>query len=68
MEDFELFLVYETWWSQGAEGTLGEPKNIGMAKTVYERDNCVADDHRLNYNNYNYTETRLYALVVYPLI
>ena len=30
-----------TWWSQGAGCTLEKPENIGMAKTVYDRDDCI---------------------------
>ena len=44
MKEFELFLVNATSWSQGAEGTLGG-ENIMMAKTIYERDDCVTDLH-----------------------
>ena len=36
MKDFELLLVYATVWSQGGEGTLGEPEDIRVAKTVWD--------------------------------
>ena len=42
VKEFELFLVYATSWTQGAEGTIGESENIKMAKIVFERDACYA--------------------------
>ena len=36
-------------FSEGSQGTLGEPENVRMAKTVYKRENSYGDSTPLEY-------------------